>query len=583
MSIHNPNPSPPEGKLSPLIRDLQKLIASIRLPTPAELARQSVDWLRLNWRWWGVSLGGHAVGLILVMLVLSAVTIPLRTAPPTFEGFDNTVPELAQLDFNLETAPLDPAELSTDTLLLTEPPAQAAQYNDDSKIFEATGGGNASALNTLPFGGLGGFDTDAQGAGPTTQGAGGVGSGVGESNSGGSGGAGIGFGSRGKGMREALLGSGGTKASERSVAAALHWLARHQNPNGSWSIDHRYRCKDDTCTGPGSTESDAGATALALLPFLAAGQTSESDGPYQKNIRAGIAWMLSHQVKSGDMTGDLSAGSGQVMYSHGLAAIMLCEAYGMTRDPATGKAAQAAVRFIERAQNKRTGGWRYVPGQPGDTSVFGWQLMALKSAQMAGLQVNYETFQAAERWLQSVASGKDKGLYCYLGERQETPSMTAVGLLCSQYMGTRPNAPSMVEGMAYLMDHSPALAERDVYYWYYATQVMHNVPGPEWDTWNRAMRRMLIETQIKEGCAAGSWDPEKPVEDAWGNAGGRLMMTSLSALTLEVYYRYLPLYQLDAPTKLKLDRTAAEREQASVLNQPIHANRVPDSAVNGSG
>ena len=60
---------------------------------------------------------------------------------------------------------------------------------------------------------------------------------------------------------------------------------------------------------------------------------------------------------------------------------------------------------------------------------------------------------------------------------------------------------------------------------------------------------MLIETQSKEGCAAGSWDPNKPTKDQWGEPGGRLMMTSLSCLTLEVYYRYLPLYKLDKEVK----------------------------------
>ena len=78
---------------------------------------------------------------------------------------------------------------------------------------------------------------------------------------------------------------------------------------------------------------------------------------------------------------------------------------------------------------------------------------------------------------------------------------------------------------------------------------MHNVPGPQWDDWNRQMRRILIESQEKTGCAAGSWDPNKPDPDPWGNQGGRLMVTSLSCLTLEVYYRYLPLYKIDDPDK----------------------------------
>ena len=123
--------------------------------------------------------------------------------------------------------------------------------------------------------------------------------------------------------------------------------------------------------------------------------------------------------------------------------------------------------------------------------------------------------------------------------------MTSVGLLCTQYLGAKRDAQAIQEGIGYLMRHLPNINARDTYYWYYATQVMHNVPGPEWDTWNRQMRRVLIETQIKEGCAAGSWDAAEPTADKWREPGGRVMITSLSCLTLEVYYRYLPLYKLD--------------------------------------
>jgi hypothetical protein len=95
------------------------------------------------------------------------------------------------------------------------------------------------------------------------------------------------------------------------------------------------------------------------------------------------------------------------------------------------------------------------------------------------------------------------------------------------------------------MQNMPDQKSRDTYYWYYATQVMHNMCDADWDKWNRKMRKLLVETQCKTGCAAGSWDPNAPTRDNYGNLGGRVMMTSLSALTLEVYYRYLPLYQLD--------------------------------------
>jgi hypothetical protein len=324
------------------------------------------------------------------------------------------------------------------------------------------------------------------------------------------------------------------------VAAALNWLARHQNSDGSWSLsDYRRSCKDATCAGPGQAGSESGATALGLLPFLAAGQTQNVKGPYRSTVLNGLRWLMKQQKD-----GDLAPTAPSKMYSHGLATIALCEAYGLTRDRVIGNKAQQAILFIQAAQHP-AGGWRYSPGEAGDTSVVGWQVMALKSAQMAGLSVNSETLRRAQQFLKSVSKGNG-GQFAYQAESGTAPPMTAVGLLCMQYLGTRRTDPIMSEGMGILVGNMPDINGRNTYYWYYATQVMHNMPGYEWDKWNRQTRKVLIESQCREGCATGSWDPNKPSKDVWGDAGGRLMMTSLSALTLEVYYRYLPLYKLDA-------------------------------------
>jgi hypothetical protein len=121
-----------------------------------------------------------------------------------------------------------------------------------------------------------------------------------------------------------------------------------------------------------------------------------------------------------------------------------------------------------------------------------------------------------------------------------------------QYMGAPRTDAGINEGVEYLMKNLPEKdGKRDIYYWYYGTQVLHNMPGDDWEKWNRKMRRVLVETQERGGCKEGSWDPET---DEWGDAGGRLFVTSLSCLTLEVYYRYLPLYKLDG----KEDNKAAE-------------------------
>jgi hypothetical protein len=237
------------------------------------------------------------------------------------------------------------------------------------------------------------------------------------------------------------------------------------------------------------------------------------------------------------------------MYSHGLAAIALCEAYGMTNDSHIRHAAQASVQFIQAAQNSQ-GSWRYKFNDSStDTSVFGWQMMALKSALMANLEVNPAKVEEARKWMDTVQPGGEttqtRGLFSYQAGTPPTPSMTSVGLLITQYLGAPKNDPVIAGGVQYLMGNLPDPKTRDTYYWYYATQVMHNMCDADWDAWNRKMRKLLVESQCKTGCAAGSWDPNAPVKDNYCSMGGRVMMTSLSALTLEVYYRYLPLYQLD--------------------------------------
>jgi hypothetical protein len=333
---------------------------------------------------------------------------------------------------------------------------------------------------------------------------------------------------------------------QTSVGLALIWLSHHQSLEGNWSLqDYTARCRDKTCTGTGSVKADTAATSLALLPYLAAGVTHKSKGKYQKTVADGLAWLVRQQKPDGDLRG------GATMYAHGLAAITLSEAYGMTGDRSIGYAAQRAVDFIQAAQNRKTGGWRYQPGEEGDLSVTGWQIMALKSAQMAGLTVDAGAFQRAREYLAATSAGQGgsadssaaRGQFSYQPGTMPNASMSAVGLLCSQYLGTRRNDPLMADGTARLMANLPDDSRRDLYFWYYATQVMHNQPGIDWDKWNRRIRNLLVESQAREGCAAGSWDPQHPSPDPWGAQGGRLMTTCLATLTLEVYYRYIPLYK----------------------------------------
>jgi hypothetical protein len=105
------------------------------------------------------------------------------------------------------------------------------------------------------------------------------------------------------------------------------------------------------------------------------------------------------------------------------------------------------------------------------------------------------------------------------------------------YLGWTPEIPALEKGVDYLSETPPT--PNNIYYDYYATQVLHHWGGEPWAKWNEVMRDQLVDTQIQEGDAAGSW---RPAGDHAG-AGGKLYQTTLSIMTLEVYYRYMPMYR----------------------------------------
>jgi hypothetical protein len=323
--------------------------------------------------------------------------------------------------------------------------------------------------------------------------------------------------------------------TEAAVARGLRWLAAHQAGDGRWSLHRLAHARGCNCGGAGSIRSDSAATSLALLPFLGAGQT-HLVGRYQDQVSRGLRWMLEHQRSDGDLRDSSQGNAG--MYAHGQGTIVLCEAFLMTGDEALRLPAQRAVDFIVEAQHP-AGGWRYSPGQPGDTSVLGWQLMALQSARAAHLNVPDETFELAGQYLDTV-SRRGGALYAYLPGQSPTHVMTAEALLCRIYLGWQLDASALREGIEYLVDrHMPREEEPNIYYWYYATQTLHHSGGESWERWNARMREILVESQERRGHGAGSWAPR----GEHSGPGGRIYMTSLAVCSLEVYYRHLPIFR----------------------------------------
>ena len=330
---------------------------------------------------------------------------------------------------------------------------------------------------------------------------------------------------------------GGTTLTEAAVARGLRWMARHQNRDGSWSL-HRFGHSPECrrrCSGHGSVVSDSAATSLCLLPFLGAGQTHLT-GVYKDVVASGLRWLIENQRDDGDLRIDSRGQTG--MYAHGQGAIVLCEAFAMTGDEMLRGPAQRSIDFIVEAQHP-AGGWRYRPGESGDTSVLGWQIMALQSARAAGLEVPGETMELAGHYLDTVLAS-DNISYSYRPERSPTHVMTAEALLCRMYMGWTFDDPGVRAGVELLADrYPPRRGDTNIYYWYYATQVLHHAGGQSWKRWNLKLRDILVQTQEKGGHQAGSWQPNGP----HAQAGGRIYMTALAVCTLEVYYRHAPIFR----------------------------------------
>lgn len=348
---------------------------------------------------------------------------------------------------------------------------------------------------------------------------------------------GVAFAGRSGSTRQKMLQEGGgNTASEAAVAKGLKYLQRKQKADGKWVLD-----------GDQAYDDPAAATGLALLPFLAAGQThkpmkGEKESSYAKTVQYGLDFLRGRQKANG------SFGCRQ-LYGEAIATMALCEAYGMTQDPTLKKSAQLGIDFLVKAQHS-VGGFRYTPGQAGDTSVTGWCCQALQSGYLAGLSVPREALYKIGNFLDTVQT-QNGAAYGYTGPGASA-ALTAVGLLCREYLGWGPKNPTLAAGVENLKRNPPQKGKGNTYYYYYATQVMHFFGGEDWlKFWNPKMRDLMIDTQDNSSTPNnGSWAPEG---DHTGRVGGRLTSTCLSLLTLEVYYRHLPLYRRDTSGLKDLD------------------------------
>lgn len=322
----------------------------------------------------------------------------------------------------------------------------------------------------------------------------------------------------GSGRKKSLLRFGGSRRSEETVNHAFGWLARVQEADGHWD-----------CTKWGGGGHDAAVTGLALLAFLGHGET-DREGKYRLTVRKSLEWLERNQNNDGGWPGNF--------YTQGICTMAVCEAYGMTRNPAWKKMAQSAINNLCANQNPK-GAWDYGGNNPErvDTSVTGWCVMGVKSGVAAGLDVPSEAIERIKNWLRTSVNAQ--GLTGYAG----TPGtayggsapMTAAATLCRQFMGWERDHPDMEKALAYLKGKANL---QNMYHTYYMTLVMFQAGGEFWDDYNKAFRDPLIDKQVRGRGPQfdGSWD----TGIQYGQQGGRVYSTAMSVFCLEIYYRFLP-------------------------------------------
>lgn len=513
--------------------------ASTPAPTPQEAAEETSKG-EVSWAWGGVARGSHGWLLSLALHMLAVIALALWYLPPlTRPARPELLAEATSADEDLD----DFQEVVIDPVQLDSEPVEFEVQPDTDVLAEEVNIATLQDLTTAPsFTELSEFGlTAAVPSVPTDL--------LGVDGDGTTG--------RGKMSRTAVIRRGGNAESEEAIERALNWLAAHQNADGSWSLVHTLGACRGRCPNPAGVppqDSLRAGTGLALLPFLGAGHTQRK-GRHRRVVSRGLDALadLSKQEKVGASWRDPPPAFGA--YSHAIAAIVLSEAYGMTGQSNLGGYAQAAIDHIVASQGA-DGGWRYNPGDtPGDTSIVGWNIMALKSAYLAGLNLPPQTAAGASRFLDTVAVAGGSE-YTYLPKTSNPafgPSVgrSSIGLLCRMYLGWKRDNPALIEGVRKIAETGPS--ETNYYYNYYASQVLFQHTdgrGSQWRAWNTQLRDMLVRQQETEGHARGSWFAEsRGSSSAHSDRGGRLYMTALATMTLEVYYRYLPIYQSESVEK----------------------------------
>jgi len=338
-------------------------------------------------------------------------------------------------------------------------------------------------------------------------------------------------------------------ALSKHIDLALEWLKQHQSPGGFWDTDgFTKQCIYEECDGVGHALYDPGVTGLATLAFLGAGETHKH-GRYKSTVKKALTYLKQIQDPEGCFG---PRTTNHYTYNHAAAAQAMVTAYALTASPLFKKSSQAAVDFIQKAQNPYLA-WRYGvrPGD-NDTSVTGWMTAALCAGKSAGLRVDTGAFDGARAWIEKVTEpefgrvgytmrGTGSARSRDMMEKfpaDKSESLTAVGILIRMLVGENPATSEMIQkGVDLILKQSPqwneASGQIDMYYWYWGTHALSRVGGEAWEHWSGKMSAIIATAQRTGRDVRGSYDPVGP----WGREGGRVYSTAMMTMVAEMLER----------------------------------------------
>ena len=350
--------------------------------------------------------------------------------------------------------------------------------------------------------------------------------------------------------RAAAIGAYGGKwgqYAEAAVLRALEWLRINQNQDGSW--------------GTHDQEAMAG---LGILTFLAHGETTASE-KYGQTVERAIRYLVARQNEQGAFDKvDTTAGT----YSQAICVYAISEAYGMTRIPSLKSVMEKGVQVIIDGQQAGGGyDYKFAKSDRRDTSLGGWCCQAMKAAYIAGAENQglHESMEKAIQDMKSVQKADDGSFYySKVGASHTTYSIAGVAVLSMQLLG-HANDSETQKGLDFLNGAKCDWQNPDewpMYAWYYISQTKFHKGGATWTAWNNQFAPQFIRNQSPDG----HWD--SPGLGLKEGVSGRENMhpvyaTTLAALTLQVYYRFLPTYK---PIEVEqIDQKSADDVSVEIL------------------